>query len=472
MSELKHDLTARLESFLSRALPEFRTLTSLERLTGGASQETYALEIDTSGGVRRLALRREAGGQPMAHTAGQVGLANEARVLRAAHAARVPVPEILATLGPEEGLGEGFLMPWLSGETLGSKIVRDPVLTALQPSLAYQCGQVLARIHGMDIARHALEDCLTVTPPAALVEQTYARYRALDTPQPMIDYTARWLLANLPCAPRQTVVHGDFRNGNLMVSPAGIVAVLDWEIAHCGDPMRDLGWLCTHSWRFGRAEKPVGGFGEYAELFAGYTAESGLAVDPTHVRFWEIFGSFWWAVGCLSMADQYRHGPDRTVERPAIGRRSSECQVDCVNFLIPGDVTQVDATAAPDTALPSTLELLASVREFLRGDLAQALPERAQYLARVAANSLEIIRRELLHGDAARAAERARLATLLGTSAPLAELRWDLVRRLRAGDFALDDAGLTAHLRMTVVNEVLIDQPRYAGAETALVTPC
>ncbi len=470
MHEPNGELSARLEALLSRALPEFRALTAYERLTGGASQETYSLEISTAGGTRRLALRREAGGQPMAHTAGQIGLANEARVLRAAHAAAVPVPEILATLAPSDGLGEGFLMPWLSGETLGSKIVRDPVLAALQPALAYQCGQVLARIHGMDIARHGLGDCLAVTPPAALVEQTYARYLAFETPQPMIDYSARWLLANLPRAPRHTLVHGDFRNGNLMMSAQGIVGVLDWEIAHLGDPMRDLGWLCTHSWRFGRAAKPVGGFGEYAELFAGYTAESGLEVDPTHVRFWEIFGSFWWAVGCLSMADQYRHGPDRTVERPAIGRRSSECQVDCVNFLIPGAVAQVDADPTRDTALPSTFELLASVREFLREGLGNALPERAQYLSRVAANSLEIMRRDLLHGGAARAAEQARLATLLGDQAPLAELRWRLVHRLRAGDFALDNPHLTAHLRVTVVNEVLIDQPRYAGAELALGT--
>ena len=186
----------------------------------------------------------------------------------------------------------------------------------------------------------------------------------------MIDYTARWLLANLPAAGEARLVHGDFRNGNLMVAPNGIVAVLDWEIAHCGDPMRDLGWLCTNSWRFGMSELPVGGFGDYAALIAGYEAASGRTVSLAHLRFWEVYGSFWWAVGCLEMAEHFRSGPDQTVERPAIGRRSSECQIDCVNLLIPGPVARVPARGAPDDdALPRIDELVTSVRDYLRGDV-------------------------------------------------------------------------------------------------------
>ena len=63
-----------------------------------------------------------------------------------------------------------------------------------------------------------------------------------------------------------------------MLSSTGIVAVLDWEVAHIGDPMRDLGWICTNSWRFGQ-EPPVGGFGEYEDLFRGYEEESGSKVN-------------------------------------------------------------------------------------------------------------------------------------------------------------------------------------------------
>ena len=112
--------------------------------------------------------------------------------------------------------------------------------------------------------------------------------------------------------------------------------MLDWELAHIGDPMRDLGWLCTRSWRFGVADKPVGGFGDYDDLFAGYDVRAGHKVDRDAVRFWEVFGSFWWAVGCLSMAQSLRDGKETSLERPVIGRRRSECQIDCVNLLIPG----------------------------------------------------------------------------------------------------------------------------------------
>jgi hypothetical protein len=254
-----------------------------------------------------------------------------------------------------------------------------------------------------------------------------------------------------------------------MVSPEGVVAVLDWEVAHIGDPMRDLGWVCTNSWRFGRTDLPVGGFGEYADLFAGYESVAGSPVDPARVRFWEVFGSFWWAIGCLGMAEHYRSGPDKTVERPGIGRRSSECQVDCVNYLIPGPVQQVEAQAAGDGAaeMPRIDELVKSVRDFLRNDVMGSTEGRIQFMARVAGNSLDVVLRDGTLGPAARAAERARLETMFGQG-DLTDLRWRLVNGLRDGSIALDAPGLAEHLRATVVNQVAIDQPRYSGLATAL----
>jgi hypothetical protein len=246
-------------------------------------------------------------------------------------------------------------------------------------------------------------------------------------------------------------------------------AVLDWEIAHIGDPMRDLGWLCTSSWRFGYPEQPVGGFGSYEDLFAGYEEESGRVVDPEHVRFWEVFGSFWWSIGCLGMADQYRTGPDRSVERAAIGRRSSECQVDCVNLLITGPVTEVTLEGGdhgPD--LPRVDELVGSVREFLRSDVVPAIDGRTGFLARVAANSLDIVARELQWGGEHRNLEWIRLRNLLGVDGTLGELRLLLAEGLRDESVALDADGLLDHLRQTVVNQVLIDQPTYPGCIAAL----
>lgn len=461
----------KLDAVLIREIPGCTGLIRAERLSGGASQETYRLTLAAGDGERTLCMRRAPGGGMKLDTEVRVapGLATEARLMACAREAGVPEPEVHYVLQEPDGLGEGFVMEWLEGETLGARIVKIPELDGIRPKLAYICGQIMARIHSVDLDATGLRERLEFAPPEFFVNQTWERYKLLNTPQPMIDYAGRWLMDHLPTDYESTLVHNDFRNGNFMVTAEGINAVLDWEIAHIGDPMRDLGWICTNSWRFGRTELPVGGFGEYADLFAGYEAESGRKVDPGHVKFWEVFGSFWWAVGCLGMAEHYRHGPDQTVERPAIGRRSSECQVDCVNLLIPGPVTLVEPEdRSANLDMPRADELLISVRDFLRDDVMQATTGRTQFLARVAGNSLDIVDRELSLGAGARARELDRLEMLLGREGSLGELRWALVSALRDGSQALDDEGLIEHLRNTVVNQIAIDQPRYSGFRTAL----
>lgn len=464
-------IEARLGAVLQRRIDGCRSLVSCERLSGGASQETYRIVIGTDAGERRLAMRRAPGGSEATGPAlGRYpGLATEALLMRAARAVGVPEPEVHWVLTPDDGLGEGFIMEWLDGETLGARIVRDPSLDPIRPHLAEQCGEVLARIHAIDLDATGLGSRLGRLSPEEYVRQTWERYQALDTPQPMIDFTARWLLEHLPQAFEPTLVHNDFRNGNVMVSTDGVVAVLDWEIAHIGDPMRDLGWICTNSWRFGRSDLPVGGFGTYADLFRGYERVSGRPVDPERVKFWEIFGSFWWACSSLTMAEHYRTGPDKSVERPAIGRRSSECQVDCVNLLIPGPVTVIsgDATVS-NIDMPRLDELVTSVRDYLRTDVMSTSNGRTNFLARVAANSLDIVLRDLAVGDEHRMRQRARLGELLGEDGDLESLRRKLSERLRDSTIALDHPGLADFLREAVVNQVAIDQPTYSGLKTAL----
>jgi aminoglycoside phosphotransferase (APT) family kinase protein len=456
---------------LERQLTDVRALLSCERLSGGANQETYRIVVEGADGARPLCLRRAAGGATAAERQpGQPGLPTEAALFQAARKAGVPEPEVYYVLQPHDGLGEGFVMEWLDGETLGARIARGDTFAAIRPQLARQCGQLLARIHRIDAEQAGVADTLEVRTPEEVIRLAWERYQSYGTPQPMIDYTARWLLEHLPAASRPTLVHGDFRNGNLMVDPhRGVVAVLDWEGAHLGDPMRDLGWLCTNSWRFGVSELPVGGFGELAELLDGYAEEHGSAPDPDHVKFWIVFGSFSWAIGCLTMAEHYRTGPDATVERPAIGRRSSECQVDCANLLIPGPVSIPDPDPAPDALdMPRSDELLTSVRDFLRGDVMASTEGRIHFLARVAANSLDILLREAELGSAYRRREAELLAAVTGQSGDLATQRRALAESLRDGSTPLDAPGLDEYLRYACVTQVLIDQPRYSGARTAL----
>jgi aminoglycoside phosphotransferase (APT) family kinase protein len=464
------DFEARLGEVLVANVDRCLSLRSIERLSGGASQETYRLIAQTAQGDEPMAMRRAPGGVIDPEKPPPT-LATEALLMRSAGAAGVPEPEVYYVLKPEDGLGEGFIMQWLDGVALGARIVRTPELDEIRPRLAYECGRILARIHSIDLDSTGLRSQLEPLTPLELMNRSWERYKLFPTPQPMIDYAARWLLENMPGDFDEGLVHNDFRNGNFMVNENGINAVLDWEVAHIGDPMRDLGWICTNSWRFGRTDLPVGGFGEYADLFRGYEEVSGKSVDPQHVKFWEVFGSFWWAVGCLGMAEHYRVGPDQTVERPAIGRRTSECQVDCVNLLIPGPVELVegrDLEAGSD--MPRVDELLLSVRDYLHDDVMAATEGRTNFLARVAGNSLDIVLRELELGETARAGEQQRLAALMGSADDLDTLRWQLVHALRDGSMALDNVGLQAHLRTTVVNQIAIDQPRYSGFKTAVAS--
>ena len=466
------EFNSKLDAVIRDHVPGCDALISAERLSGGASQETYRVAARSGDGEKLLAMRRAPGGEAPFTATNTAGLPGEALLMRTAKAAGVPEPDVYYVLQENDGLGDGFLMQWLDGETLGARIVRSPELEEIRPKLAYECGRILARIHGIDLVATGLDKVLTPYTPSEIVELQWERYRTLDTPQPMIDYTARWLLDNLPSPGTPALVHNDFRNGNLMVSadcPTGVIAVLDWEVAHIGDPMRDLGWICANSWRFGRSDRPVGGFGHYDDLLAGYESVAGKPVDRDALKFWEVYGSFWWAVGCLGMAEHYRTGPDRTVERPAIGRRSSECQVDCVNLLIPGPVGLVEGID-PEASeeMPRLEELLVSVRDFLRGDIMAETRGRTNFLARVAGNSLDIVRRDLLLGGEHRTNELARLGELFGCEAGLEELRWRLVHGLRDGGISLDHPRLADHLRNTVVNQVAIDQPRYSGLQTAL----
>jgi len=470
MAQHREAFEALLAKVLTREIAGCRRLLAVERLSGGASQETYRIVVDAADGERLLAMRRAPGGV-IVDEAERInpGLATEALLMQCARQVGVPEPEVHYVLQPEDGLGEGFIMTWLDGEALGARIVRSPELEGVRKKLAFECGEILARIHSIDLAATSLDQKLQVVTPAEFVQNTWERYRLFETPQPMIDYAARWLMEHLPENPRVTLVHNDFRNGNFMVNEHGINAVLDWEVAHIGDPMRDLGWICTNSWRFGRTDLPVGGFGTYADLFAGYESVAGVQVDADHVKFWEVFGSFWWAVGCLGMAEHYRTGPDQTVERPAIGRRSSECQVDCVNLLIPGPVSLLagdDLMASDD--MPRIDELLVSVRDFLREDVMSQTQGRTNFLARVAGNSLDIVLRELALGEQQRTNELSRLRQLFDSQEDLPTLRWRLVHGLRDGSIALDMPGLQAHLRTTVVNQIAIDQPRYSGFRTAI----
>lgn len=314
-------------------------ISGLKRLSGGASQETWAFDARArtgpgraDGAVQRLILRRAPGGAVNSKRDTAVPLATEAALIRLAEKQGVPVPPVMAVLGQADGLGDGFIMGRVEGETIARKILRDEAYADARPKLARQCGEILARIHA--VPRGDLPD-LQTSPARSEIAKYRDIYDSMKHPHPVFELAFRYLGDNLPPDDRLTLVHGDFRNGNLMIGPDGVRAVLDWELAHIGDPMEDLGWICVNSWRFGEIDKPVGGFGPREEMFAGYEAAGGPAVDPERVKFWEVLGTLKWGIMCMIMVSAFDSGMDRSVERAAIGRRSSETEIDLLNLLAP-----------------------------------------------------------------------------------------------------------------------------------------
>jgi aminoglycoside phosphotransferase (APT) family kinase protein len=298
------------------------------RMSAGATQEIWRFSLLEEGVRTPLILRRAPGGERVSETA--VGLELEARLIEAADAVGVPVPTVRHVLEPEDGLGRGFIMGFVEGETLGGRIAKSEALAPARPFLARQCGEILARIHTIDPAEFPMLKRYT---PAELVAQYKELYRATDWPRPVFELAFRWLEDNCPPPPEHPrLVHGDFRNGNLMIGPDGVRAVLDWEIAHVADPMEDLGWICTGAWRFGVIDKPVGGFGMREDLWAGYEAAGGAPVNRAHAKWWEVYGSMRWGVMCSGMTNTFRT-VDPNVERAVIARRSSENELDLMRLL-------------------------------------------------------------------------------------------------------------------------------------------
>jgi aminoglycoside phosphotransferase (APT) family kinase protein len=301
LSATADDLAAWLSSLLDGPV------SGLRRLSGGASRETWRFDL---GGVP-LILRRDPPGAP------KEGMAVEARLLRAAAACGVPVPEVVAADATY------MVTSFVAGETIPRKLLRDPEFAAARDVLASQCGTVLAAVQRIPVADFAdLPDADPLVELRELLD-------SLGQPHPAFELGFTWLAGRRPAPSGQVVVHGDFRNGNLMVGPEGLRAVLDWELAHRGDPLEDLGWLCVKAWRFGVVDKPVGGFGGYDDLLAAYRAP----VDLDALRWWEALGTLRWGIICIMQAMAHVSGMVRSVELAAIGRRVCENEWDLLGYL-------------------------------------------------------------------------------------------------------------------------------------------
>jgi aminoglycoside phosphotransferase (APT) family kinase protein len=326
-------VAAVLASAASRHFGGRATIEGLARESGGASRQTWSFDALVDDQLHELILRRDPPSKSKGERERSAALdrATEFRVLRAAWQAGVRAPEVLFELTAEDGLGKAYVMRRIGGTAIARKLLRDPPYTDARQKIAGQLGEILARIHAVDIS---------TLPPLAHreaadhVESLRGLLDTLGHPQPVFELALSWLDRRKPArAAAPVLVHGDYRTGNYLADESGVTAILDWEGAHLGDPVEDLGWLCVKSWRFGSVDKPAGGFGSREELWAAYERGGGGRVEPVRAHWWEVFGTVRWGIICHTQAWKHLSGAQKSMELASIGRRAVETEVDLLQLL-------------------------------------------------------------------------------------------------------------------------------------------
>ncbi|HET9690199.1 MAG TPA: phosphotransferase family protein [Acidimicrobiales bacterium] len=431
------------------------TVGQVTRLSAGASRRTLLVHAVVDGTPVTDVVQVDQGAPPGGGD-GRAGMATQAELLRRAAAAGVPVPPVLAVDTTGVLGGPAVVMAAVEGETIARRILRDDAYAAARAGFSRDCGRALAALHAVD------PDGLGLSTGDPLVGLR-ASLDAAGEHRPTFELALRWLDTHRPPMGAPTLVHGDFRLGNLIVGPDGVRAVLDWELAHLGDPMEDLGWLCSVAWRFGGAE-PVGGVGRRDDLYRAYEAAGGRPVDRAAAHWWEVRAALSWGIICMGQARRHLSGTTPSMELAAIGRRVPETECDLFGLLWP-DAWRA-ALAAPGTPAgdpdpagglhgrPTAAELAEAVAGWLSTDVAAAVPQLAFHL-RVAGNVLATVAREARLGAGQAAAHTERLARLGAADDA------DLVGRLRAGSATADTPGLLDAVAADVRDRLAVANPRY-----------
>jgi aminoglycoside phosphotransferase (APT) family kinase protein len=399
------------------------TVEGLIRLPGGASRETWAFDAVHGDGSRSgLVLRRDPPGRPSEPGA----MGREAIAISAARAAGLAVPEVLITTDETDLFGTaGLVMLRVPGETIARRILREDHYKQARATLTDDIAAFAAGLHGLDVPEE-----LPAPDPLADLRiklDELGRVGAAQSSE-IFELAFAELTATRPPPRKPAIVHGDLRLGNLIVDHRGLAAVIDWELVHAGDPVEDLGWLCVRAWRFG-APAPVAGVGTREQLLGAYRTAGGAEVGQQELRWWEMLGTLRWGVICMTQAWVHLSGALRSVELAAIGRRVCEQEWDLLTLLDPESAARAAARRPRPTAnprpspdphgRPTASELIDAVRGFLTDQVMAATDAQVGFHARVAANALAIVARELDLGPLPADADLAdRVAARLAVANP------------------------------------------------------
>jgi aminoglycoside phosphotransferase (APT) family kinase protein len=450
---------ARLERIarrLGEVLDETVSESGLRRLSSGASRETFAFGLPSRGA---LVLQIAAAGTKLSEAP------PEARLLAAAAEAGVPVPAVIAHGRDDPDLGSSWwVVESLTGTTDPTAILAGdgvPEADVLLDDIA----RVLVAVHRMPA------DPQLAAPVDDALGLLREWHDQLGQPHPVFELAFRTLAADPPPPGRRTFVHGDFRMGNLMIGERGVAGVLDWELAHLGDPVEDLGWLCVPAWRFGRPDRPAAGLGSRDALLDAYERHGGQRVDTHALQWWELMSTLRWGVMCVMQAFSHLSGAIQSVEHAVIGRRTCEVEWDLLELLDPDAERPPSSTPQPGPQAgpgppslhdrPTMIELLDAARATLGDNVLPQLEGRPAFETRVTMRALGMIRRELIHADEHAARRTAALAALgAGSEAELATA-------IRQGALDGREDELCGALRTLVAAKLDVANPRYRHKETA-----
>lgn len=293
---MSHPLEGRLAAYIAGKMPHAAdvAVSALERISGGASRETYRFRLAwTEGGEareRKLILRRDPPAS-LIDTERRV----EFEAYRAFRGSGVPVPEMLWLEEASEALDHPFFVAEeIAGFQASPQVLLSGAYDAVLPKVATRKWTILGEIAAADPEAVGLTRWMEAPALDACWSRELDHWEALidrdeAEPLPVTRAAIRWLRANPPPpAQKLSVVHGDYRTGNFLYDEAGeIHGVLDWEMCHLGDPLEDLGWSLQPIWSFGSGR--AGGLCSEAEAVAAWEAASGLKADPAALKWWTLF---------------------------------------------------------------------------------------------------------------------------------------------------------------------------------------
>jgi aminoglycoside phosphotransferase (APT) family kinase protein len=293
---VSHPLEPRVAAYLAGKMPGAADVgvTGMERISGGASRETYRFVASwREGGAersRRMILRRD----PPASLI-QTERRMEFEAYRAFHGSAVPVPEMLWLEEDDGPLDHPFFIAEeIAGHQASPQLLLAGGYEAVLPKVARRKWTILGEIAKADPAALGLTSVMETPAPGACWTRELAYWEGvLDRdeaePLPITRAAIRWLRANPPPpAQKLSVVHGDYRTGNFLYDQAGeIHGVLDWEMAHLGDPLEDLAWGFNPVWEFGRGL--AGGLVPHKTAIEIWEEASGLKADRAALHWWRLF---------------------------------------------------------------------------------------------------------------------------------------------------------------------------------------